>query len=40
MRKDLTIQIAVAKGIGSAIVYVGALVALMYPVALAAGYLG
>lgn len=37
---DPVIQVTVAKTLGSVVLYVGAMVALMYPVLEAAGYLG
>lgn len=37
---DPVIQIAVAKTLGSVVLYIGGMVALMYPVLEAAGYLG
>ncbi len=37
---DSVIQVAVAKSLGSVVAYVGLIIALMYPVLKAAGYLG
>lgn len=39
MKLDPVIQVAVAKTLGSVVLYVGAIAALMYPVLDAAGYL-
>ncbi len=39
MLDDRVIQVAAAKALGSVVAYLGLMVALMYPVAKAAGYL-